>query len=484
MRSLAGYQTEALRFERLLGCGGMGDVYIGLQRRLHRLVAIKVVAAHLASDQRTRSRFEREAQVMSRLQHPNVVSCYDYGPIAGPDGDELFVLVLEYVDGDHLGTLTANERPVREVLEWLRQAALGLHAAHELGIVHRDVKPENILVVKGGIAKIADFGLARAVDVVSVTQTGAVVGTPAYMAPETCLRGEMTPRSDIYGLGCTLYHALTGEVPYAGSNAMVVIEQHVGSPPPRLADRRPDLAELDPLLRRCLAKDPAERWQDARDVVLALRGIAEHRSAGRSGSWPGLHGLTGPTGSDLGAGSRRLHVAWTIVAVIVGLTVWLMRPMTAEPMSAGNPRPVVVLMDSPLPGRVYDPLTLAAGGTNADDVSDALRDLPVLTYKENTSPMWHREEQVREQNPDLVVSHLSCLLDQRLAQGDRSLDDHLFDIAQSRLTGFFGYLATSNPRTRFLIYSRGRHWPTSEAEATWARDVAARFPRLNGRLFT
>ncbi|HYE04845.1 MAG TPA: serine/threonine-protein kinase [Planctomycetota bacterium] len=307
MRSLAGYQTEALRFERLLGCGGMGDVYIGLQRRLHRLVAIKVVAAHLASDARTRSRFEREAQVMSRLQHPNVVSCYDYGPIAGPEGDELFVLVLEYVDGDHLGTLTAQERPVREILEWTRQAALGLHAAHELGIIHRDVKPENILVASArpsldprsiigssgptallpgapppnphGIAKIADFGLARADDVVSVTQTGAVVGTPAYMAPETCLRGEMTPRSDIYGLGCTLYHALTGEVPYAGRNAMAVIEQHVGASPPRLADRRPDLAELDPLLRRCLAKDPRERFTDAAALADELRLIASRLPA-------------------------------------------------------------------------------------------------------------------------------------------------------------------------------------------------------------
>jgi hypothetical protein len=145
---------------------------------------------------------------------------------------------------------------------------------------------------------------------------------------------------------------------------------------------------------------------------------------------------------------------------------------------------VIVLMDSPLPGRVYDPRTLAAGGTNADDVSDALRDLPVLTFKENTSAIWHREEQVREQNPDLVVSHLSCLLDARMAQGAGPLADHLFDIAQNRLAGFFGYLAATNPRTRFLIYSRGKPWPTDAAERAWVGDVIARFPHLNGRLFT
>jgi hypothetical protein len=210
----------------------------------------------------------------------------------------------------------------------------------------------------------------------------------------------------------------------------------------------------------------------------------ERRADGRSDHSLGGHRLAGPNGSRVVARPWRLHAAWAAVAVAVGLTVGTLHPMTTGPVPAANPRPVIVLMDSPLQGRVYDPRTLAAGGTNADDVTDALRDLPVLTNKENTSPIWHREEQVREQNPDLVISHLSCLADERVAQSDPSLADHLFNIAQSRLTGFFGYLAVTNPRTRFLIYSRGRIWPTGEAEALWARDVAARFPRLNGRLFT
>jgi hypothetical protein len=139
-------------------------------------------------------------------------------------------------------------------------------------------------------------------------------------------------------------------------------------------------------------------------------------------------------------------------------------------------------MDSPLPGRVYDPATLAAGGTNADDISDVLRDLGVVTHKENTSPIWHREEQVREQNPDLVISHLSCLFDQRAGKGDPETTRHLFEISEIRLTTLFGYLGATNPRTRFLVYSRGR-FVSTETEAKWASEVVARFPHLKGRLF-
>jgi hypothetical protein len=138
-------------------------------------------------------------------------------------------------------------------------------------------------------------------------------------------------------------------------------------------------------------------------------------------------------------------------------------------------------MDSQLEGRVYDPRTFAAGGTNADDISDALSELPVVSYKENTSPMWHREEQVRQQNPDLIISHLSCFLDQRVSS-ERAIRDHLFTTAHTRLSGFFGYLATVNPRTKFLVYSRGRLWNGRDGEK-WTGEVIARFPQLQGRLF-
>ena len=169
-----------------------------------------------------------------------------------------------------------------------------------------------------------------------------------------------------------------------------------------------------------------------------------------------------------------------IVAGLLGLLLWSSVPSGDTRAASGTARPVIVLMDSP--GRVYDPATEAAGGTNADDLSDALADLPVILHKESTSSMWHREEQVRRQNPDLVISHLSCLLDARKADND-ALEEHLFDLAQQRLTLFFGYLGTSNPRTRFLIYSRSR-FATPELANAWVGNVVARFPHLEGRLHT
>jgi hypothetical protein len=150
---------------------------------------------------------------------------------------------------------------------------------------------------------------------------------------------------------------------------------------------------------------------------------------------------------------------------------------------SANPRPVVVLMDSPLSGRVYDPRTASSGGTNADDITDALRDLPVAIEKENTSAVWHREDQVLRSNPDLIVSHLSALLDERVGQGQEAIQEHNFRNATDRLLLFFGYVAATNPRTRFLVYSR-HAFIDSEVAAQWVKDWETRLPAMRGRLHT
>ena len=147
-----------------------------------------------------------------------------------------------------------------------------------------------------------------------------------------------------------------------------------------------------------------------------------------------------------------------------------------------NPQPVIVLMDSPLPGLVYDPRTKAAGGSNADDLTDALRELPIVIEKENTSPMWHREAQVLQKNPDLIVSHLSCLYDPHIALDQPPVSQQLFSSAVDRLVSFFAYVAARNPRTRFLIYSRGRF--VDSRGPAFVGDSEARFPTLQGRLET
>jgi DNA-binding winged helix-turn-helix (wHTH) protein len=177
----------------------------------------------------------------------------------------------------------------------------------------------------------------------------------------------------------------------------------------------------------------------------------------------------------------RLHAAWLAAVVAAVVLSPRLGPGVRDAAPPPNPRPVIVLMDSPLPGRVYDPRTLAAGGTNADDLTDVLRDLPVVIEKENTSPMWHREAQVLQQKPDLIVSHLSCFLDERAAPGNEAVLEQMFHAAVDRLVAFFAYVATNSPRTRFLIYSRGRFELYGGPEK-FLEDVEARFPPLKGRV--
>ena len=493
MRFAPGTRLGSFEILGHLGAGGMGEVYRARDIRLDRTVAIKVLSPELATDPRSRERFEREARVISKLTHPHICTLYDVGS-APIDGHEVQFLVMELLEGETLAARLANGAlPVEQALKGAREILEALTAAHALGIVHRDLKPANIMLTKSGF-KLLDFGLARPrvpppmagttpgdrED--SLTARGTVLGTVPYMAPEQVRGAEAEPRTDLFAFGAVLYEMLTGRRAFSARSEPALIAAILEQDPPPLSTAQP-LAPpaLDRLVAACLAKDPADRWQHAQDVSLALHGIAEGHSDGEESGWPRSSASARPKDD---ASRWRLHLTWAVAATAIALSVWLVRPAGTEPSVAPNPRPVIVLMDSPLPGRVYDPRTLAAGGTNADDVSDALRDLPVLTFKENTSSIWHREEQVREQNPDLVVSHLSCLLDQRVGEGNRQIADHLFDISQNRLSVFFGYLAATNPRTRFLVYSRGRIWPDSSTEDEWARNVAARFPRLTGRLFT
>jgi hypothetical protein len=414
---------------------------------------------------------------------------------ADVDGRDVRYLVMELLDGETLAArLRKGAVPIGQAMKIALEILEALAAAHGAGIVHRDLKPANIMLTKSGV-KLLDFGLARlrapaAIGAASadgstedaLTATGQVFGTVPYMAPEQVRGQEADARTDLFAFGAVFYEMLTGRRAFSAGSELALLAAILEQDPVPLTQLQPlASAALEDLVNACLAKDPADRWQHAQDLSLALRSIAEGRAPTDSRPSGAIGGR-----SNLQAFTRswRLHVAWAAAAVLVGLSVWALVRSRPETAPAPNPRPVVVLMDSPLEGRVYDPRTEAAGGTNADDVSDALRDLAVVTYKENTSPIWHREEQVLRQNPDLVVSHLSCLLDQRMAGADTTLRDHLFDGAQQRLIGFFGYVASNNPRTKFLVYSRGRLWPTGTAEASWRQNVVARFPRLKDRLFT
>ena len=292
---LIGFEAGGLRFESLLGRGAMGTVYKGTQVGLNRTVAIKVIAPHLAEDPHYLERFLREGHMLGRLQHPHVIACHDIVRTTGPHGNALVLIALEFVDGWSLGKLLKekNRLTARQVIEFHRQAAEGLSAAHQLGIIHRDVKPDNIMVTRNGQAKLADFGLAKGDESAKLTQTGALMGSPSYMAPEAC-RGELpAPAADFYSLGCSLFHALTGDTPYRATSAAHAVHQHIHAPIPLISSRRPDLAAIDGLMTKLLAKKAQDRFLDASAVASALKAastdIAPDAPAGISTTQPSTH---------------------------------------------------------------------------------------------------------------------------------------------------------------------------------------------------
>lgn len=249
--------------------GGMGDVYRATDTVLGRTVAIKVLADRYADDEGIRQRFTREALAAARLSDaPNTVTIFDVGEWEGRS-----YIVMEFVEG---GTLddrlkTGGAQDPSDVLRWLSEAAGALDAAHAAGIVHRDVKPGNLLLDGRGEVRVADFGVASAVGMDSMTMTGTVLGTAGYLSPEQARGERATPASDRYGLGIVAFELLTGERPYAADSPTAEAAAHVHAPIPSLSDRTDLPHELDPVLRRALAKDPADRYPTSVDFVAALR---------------------------------------------------------------------------------------------------------------------------------------------------------------------------------------------------------------------
>ena len=259
--------VEGYRVERLLGRGGMGVVYEAVQVSLDRRVALKVLRPELAEDSAFVDRIRREGMVQAALEHPHVLDVYEVGEI----GDELF-LTMRLVDGATLAELLrAGALDTGRALDLLDQVAGALDAAHEAGLLHRDMKPQNVLVADDGDAFLTDFGLSRAVTD-TATASRPTLGTVAYMAPEV-IRGEPpTAASDRYSFAATLFHCLSGDVVFPRGSDVAVIYAHTSEAPPRISERRPGLPEaLDRHFEAALAKDPAQRPASARALVGAVR---------------------------------------------------------------------------------------------------------------------------------------------------------------------------------------------------------------------
>jgi serine/threonine protein kinase len=242
----------------------MASVYLGRDGELERRVAVKLLAAGVGRDDELRRRFARESRLAARLSHPNVVTVFD----AGEDAERPYI-VMEYVEGETLADVLRRRGalPPEEAAEIGEQVAAGLAHAHAHGLVHRDVKPQNLLVTSDGRVKIADFGVARSDDASRLTQAGTVLGTAAYLSPEQAADAEVGPRSDLYALGAVLYELLAGRTPYR-FDSLAELGAPRKPPPPLPSSVPPPLADV---VLRCLAPDPADRPGSAAEVERELR---------------------------------------------------------------------------------------------------------------------------------------------------------------------------------------------------------------------
>src|SRR2546422_9556495 len=431
------------RIERELGRGGMATVYLAHDERHDRPVAIKVlrpeVAAALGAE-----RFLREIAITARLDHPHILTLIDSGA-----ADGFLFYVVPYVRGESLRSRLDREKqlPVAEAVLITQQVAGALDYAHRQGVVHRDVKPENILLHEGE-AMVADFGIALALEAAGdrLTATGISVGTPEYMSPEQAEGSrELDARSDVYSLGAVLYEMLAGEPPHTGPTAQAILAKLLTQAPTRLPVVRGDVPPgLASAVATALAKVAADRFASASAFAAALSTRA------------GAGGLSRTS-------RRRLLVALAAVVVLAvggwGWHLW-----------RASYRPLVIMMDSSHPDRVYDVETIRASGSNADVISDILADLPIVRQKEAGGPGWHRYDELVAFHPDLVIMHYSTF------RGSDSGD------ARPGLKTFLSYFAGRERHTRFLLYTRSPEAAIREVVDSLMADVEAQHPGLVARL--
>ncbi|HEU4514631.1 MAG TPA: protein kinase [Nocardioidaceae bacterium] len=343
--------------------GGMGEVWRAEDTVLDREVAVKVLKQEYADDPTFRARFEAEARNAAALHHPNVASVFDVGELLDDDGSghRRPFIVMELVPGQPLSVLLRGGEPMppERASEVVAQAADAIAAAHAIGIVHRDVKPANLLVTPDGIVKITDFGIARAAASAAITQTGQIIGTPHYISPEQAEGRPATEASDIYALGVVLYECLAGQRPFSRDTPIQVALAHIREEVPPLDEAVP--ARLRAIVDKALAKDPAERFATAGDMAVALRGgdVPGLAVAGAAAAAPLGPDATqilerptvDPTGTapvdgpgDDGEGRRRGLPPWwpwaaaaaAVLALVVGIAAFAGDP-ASEPAVATEP---------------------------------------------------------------------------------------------------------------------------------------------------
>ncbi|KAA1420175.1 serine/threonine protein kinase [Nocardioides humilatus] len=443
------YADEAHRYrlDSRIATGGMGVVWRATDTRLNRPVAVKVLKHELADDQQFRTRFDTEARNAAALQHPGIAGVFDYNSHpGGPDSTLSPYLVMELVEGQPLSALLAQARDNGRALDpavvrdLITQTADALAVAHRAGIVHRDVKPANLIVTPQRQVKVTDFGIARAADDAQITRTGAVMGTPQYLSPEQARGNPSTPASDVYSLGVVAFECLVGHRPFEAETPVATALAHLQQPVPELPADLP--ADLRTIVTRALAKDPAERYADGAEIAAALRGadVAPRRAAAppptpmpdatavlpRTGALPVPAPVPAPTprldrpsAYDAGVASRRrspwpaVLLVLLLVAVVVAIIAIMLTSGNDDPDDTGTtdvPTDTSSSTDESSPTEPTTPTTSVDESVTIDaadyvgrDIDDVERELQLLGLEvrkfEDTNPGGQPEEIVSSVNP-------------------------------------------------------------------------------------
>ncbi|MGK8486044.1 protein kinase domain-containing protein [Nocardia asiatica] len=394
------------RLDRLLGSGGMGEVWLAHDTTTDRAVALKVLASGYAADTRFRQRFTREARLAAQVRGPHLVPIHSFGELDG----RLYI-DMEYIEGSDVAALLRRQGrlDLGQAIDIVTQTAAALDIAHRAGLVHRDVKPSNIMVTPDGTVYLIDFGTAHRSDQPSITATGNVVGTLAYMAPER-FDGTAGPRSDQYSLACVLYECVTGRRPFEGSDPPQLLRAHLMRIPPPASALNPAVPpELDVVIARGMAKDPAQRWSSAGELAsagyAAVTGrdattvelassvpttvLPPPRLAAPTAGLPRAVGAPRPGGAPrawASTGPRLALAAFGTLAAAVAGTLWLGRPEVADAgpdasaipsaqrEDVAQPAPPSHVPVTPAPVPISAPiLVLPAAGQPCDPAMDVHR---------------------------------------------------------------------------------------------------------------